>query len=73
MSKKTGIFTKIGKLELSQYKNDSTERKESASFEIAALFTRLYSEGKSAAILKQAEFGVLSCRSYNISALGPYV
>ena len=43
--------------------------KESASFEIGALFTRLYGEEKSAAISKLADFLVSSSRSYIVLAL----
>ena len=47
-------------------KNDSMEEKKSASFEIPALFIRLYSLGNSAAILNLAEFLRPSSSSYRL-------
>ena len=59
-------------LELRSYKNDSTEKKESAGFEIGAVFTRLYGKRKSAVILKLADILVPSGRSYTALALETY-
>ena len=47
--------------------------KESASFEIGALFTRLYGEEKSAAISKLADFLVPSSPSYIVLALNMFI
>jgi len=60
------IYLEISRAKTVKVRLDKT--KESASFLITALFTRLYSEGKSAAISKLAIFWVPSSLSYIVLA-----
>ena len=54
-----------------EFKNNSTEPK--AEFEITALFTCLYGEGKIAAVSNLADFWVPSSPSYIVLALAEYL
>ena len=56
LSDSTSMKLNLKELELRQYKNNSIQSKENSNFEIAALFHRLYGEGKNAAISKLNSF-----------------